>query len=152
MGDTHTDEAFVRTPEILGEFMYNKSSAESVILRALELVSEPRSWIRGVSSRRANGQYCNVDDPDAAKFCLYGAIDRAAQDTDVPFKNRQDAIEHVAFYAQARGFASIAEFNDHKAVRHSDVISALCRGFESAIQTRLMYEEEDVSPSQIIDH
>ena len=38
------------------------------------LVDDPKTWTRGSAARRANGMPCGVDDPEAVRFCVIGAI------------------------------------------------------------------------------
>jgi len=54
-----------------------KSLKHQVLTRALELVSNERSWTRHTVARTASDQPCKVTDPRAAKYCALGAIQRS---------------------------------------------------------------------------
>lgn len=43
-------------------------------MKAYELLSSPEKWTKGVSVRDKNDNQVSIDDPDACKFCIYGAI------------------------------------------------------------------------------
>jgi hypothetical protein len=54
-----------------------KSLKHQILGRALELVSDERSWTRSAIARTARDRACDVMHPDAKKFCAVGAIHRA---------------------------------------------------------------------------
>jgi len=77
-----------------------KSLQHQILGRALELVSDERSWTRHALARSASDDPCNVADPRAAKFCAIGAIKRAVLEIrgEVDHSLTKSAVRYVSSY------------------------------------------------------
>jgi hypothetical protein len=103
-----------------------------VIDRALRLIRDKRNWTRNVVTRRSNGIRCRPGDPDAIRYCAFGALVRAAIDVG------SDADAKLALTAEravirANGWnprTRLAAINDRRGHR------AVVRAFELALKNR----------------
>ena len=54
-----------------------KPLQHQILSRALELISDQRSWTQGAMARTASGNPCVVTHNGAVRFCAIGAVHRA---------------------------------------------------------------------------
>lgn len=48
-------------------------------MKAYELLDSPEKWIQNLAACAADGTSCDSDEPVAARWCLFGAINRCYQ-------------------------------------------------------------------------
>jgi hypothetical protein len=58
----------------------SKVLADHIIREASSLISDPAHWMQRELATAAEGESCDPCDPQAAAFCAYGALIRAACD------------------------------------------------------------------------
>jgi hypothetical protein len=66
-----------------------------IIREARNLIADPDGWIEGQLAMTATGENCDPWDPEAARFCAYGALIKAAygisNDSDTAMQFAQSA-------------------------------------------------------------
>ena len=79
-----------------------KSLQHQIISRALELVSDKRTWTQNAIARTASDDRCSFMHPKAAKFCAVGALHRAVFELAgaLDFKLAHAAVRHVSNYLE----------------------------------------------------
>lgn len=117
-----------------------REAATEILERALDILKDPKHWIRGYLAKKNTG-LTFPEDPDATSFCMLGAIQRAAGEIrmkenlftvhDAQNEAReilQDCIDKKSHI----DYGGIAGFNDHRNTRHSRVIGVLECAIEEA--------------------
>lgn len=56
----------------------SQSLERQVLLRAREIIADPKRWTRGAIARDRRSTDCAMSDSNAVRFCAYGALERAA--------------------------------------------------------------------------
>lgn len=101
-----------------------------VLLRAREVLSDPKAWTQGQFARDADGQACEPTSDKAVCFCLMGAMRKvtgvsSAYHHDSPYQRHNWAhyrqAQHVLYGVTGR----IDEFNDDPGVTHDGILAAL---------------------------
>lgn len=98
-----------------------------ILKKARELITDPEHWTRDTYARDAEGEYCNMNSPRAAKFCALGAIRRVSNSMSLGYLD-SDARVAMDMLARKIGGPSIAQFNDHHT--HEEVLAK----FDGAIK------------------
>ena len=89
-----------------------RQTLAEIALHAADLVEE--GWCQGAMALNVKGQACRIDDEEATRFCLDGAIHRSTLDLvgpgGWPIALRDELLKHPAI----RGHASprISKYND----------------------------------------
>ncbi len=86
----------------------SKSLKDQIITRALELVSDERTWTRASMARTADNHTCSCTSPEAVKFCALGAIYRAAFE----LTGQQDVALVKAAVRQVGDYVMLPYVND----------------------------------------
>ena len=90
-----------------------------IIARARALIATPGTWTQGEFARDANGEPVNWRSPDAERFCLWGALNRAAYEM-TGNKRQSITLADRAAAALRDGRTSLSGVNDRGS--HSDVL------------------------------
>lgn len=115
-------------------------SAHTILVRARELIAEPKNWTQGVMARDRTGDATLPGDKHATCFCTAGAVYRAEIDAwregyGTPVERvvaSSGATFAIAKAIEAREFGdnvSIVTFNDRPTTTHADVLQI----FDAAI-------------------
>lgn len=130
--------------------MKEDPTALDLLRHARGLIEE--GWAREAFARTKNGRPCDVEDPKAARFCLWGALHRTEVDLPLASGRVKDrAVEHlrtgikrtgIQLYPSLQGPVSLISFNDNRS-RKEPVL----RAFDFAIDEALL-EESILAPSR----
>lgn len=101
-----------------------------VLKAAREIISAPEHWCQGATARDADGVKTYPADPDACRWCAYGALLKAAGN----FRAADDGPLLLA--AQLPRGVGIGVFNDSH--EHAEVIAV----FDKAIETEELRQPE----------
>lgn len=82
-----------------------------------------RGWIQGDYARTAGGRWSPVHEPQAAKFCMMGALRRCGDGTRLYYK----AVDKLSSVCP---MGNIPEFNDYQGRKKSHVLAK----FDEAIR------------------
>jgi hypothetical protein len=94
-------------------------TAQQVFCEAAALI-ETRGWCQDVYARNANGRSVYWDDPDAAVFCMAGAIRRCATTTNLTSMEGWPGFDNLTPTGEKMG-----EWNDHPTRTADEVIAQL---------------------------
>lgn len=103
----------------------SKESNHQVLKRARKLLDKESAWTKWTFARDANDAPVDATDPKACKFCLIGALERAAWDMCLP-----GWVGAVPALTDATA-ASIPVWNDNPTRTHAEVIAALDKAIGS---------------------
>ena len=93
-----------------------------IVERARALVATPQTWTQGEFARNAGGEPVSWRSPEAAQFCLWGALNRAAYDM-TSHRYASVGLADRAAAALRRGVPSLSGVNDRG--MHADVLAVL---------------------------
>ena len=79
-----------------------------------ELLADPKHWTKDAIAKDQNGNRVSSLSNDAVSFCLLGACFRCNCE-----------IEYLISIIRARGFSSLAAFNDDSRTTYEDILSVL---------------------------
>lgn len=112
-----------------------------LLTRAREIITDSESWTKGTSARDQFDVECHQGtlDPDACKWCMWGAIEYAAMELDLDAGGfltkvadsmiRQIIPPFISTQHDYRvEFRTIADFNDGPERKHEHVIQVLNAG------------------------
>ena len=104
----------------------------SVLRRAAELIDTPAKWCQWSIALTPNGQGCGENHPKASRWCVGGAILRAA------FLGGMETHCGYAIVACQRrnGFPHLSFWNDHPLRTHAEVIAALLNAADAEDEGR----------------
>jgi hypothetical protein len=79
-----------------------KSLQHQIVSRALQLVSDNRTWTQNAIARTATDDPCSFMHPKAVKFCAIGALHRAVFELTgaLDFKLAHAAVREVSNYLE----------------------------------------------------
>lgn len=97
------------------------SNFAPIFARAREILAEPSAWIKGEDACDAFNEPVDVDAISATRFCVGGAIDRAAFELD----RRGEAYGACDELAAFMGADTVAEWNDEPDRTHAEVLAVL---------------------------
>jgi hypothetical protein len=95
----------------------SRNLQREILARARRLIGEPRRWTRYAAARDSRGSRCAPNDDRAARYCVYGALLRAA--FELTGNNRRAEVLARAAENEIRPDERISKFNDshsHRAV------------------------------------
>ena len=113
--------------------------------KAKKLISKPETWTKRAYARDINDQYVSYKDPEAYKFCISGAIDRAFYEIDVNIYeyNQNNKFQHINEFSRNikeftnrkpsasteitkyEEFEDFTQFNDDPETTHEEIIQLL---------------------------
>lgn len=103
------------------ELRYMKTTKE-LLLKAAEIVEQ--GWTQGELARDENDGVRSTQSAYACKFCMTGAILRAAGDAPNAFQVR-NAINIASTAVALLGYASIPKYNDASKRKQGEVAATL---------------------------
>lgn len=106
--------------------MTHSSAAAAVLRRAAALIDD-LGWCQRTNAQAANGKTVLSDDPDAARWCAYGAIRRVAAGPESSPRAVVEACHVLAQFIdpEATSTADITTWNDDDARTKAEVVAAL---------------------------
>jgi hypothetical protein len=93
-----------------------------IIERARALIATPDTWTQSEFARDAQGQPVSWRSPKAVRFCLWGALNRAAHEMTGDRHQAITLADHAAAVLR-RGTPSLSRLNDHGT--HADVLALI---------------------------
>jgi hypothetical protein len=97
-------------------------TAKDILLKAAEIVEQ--GWTQGELARDENDGVRRTQRGYACKFCMTGAIFRAAGDAPEAYQVHL-ALTKANTIVQLRGYASIPKYNDNRSRTQAEVAEAL---------------------------
>jgi hypothetical protein len=91
-----------------------------IIEKARALIATPDTWTQGEFARDADGERVSWRSPDAVRFCVWGALNRAAYDMTGDRRRSITLADHAA-RALRKGVTSLSGTNDQGT--HADVLA-----------------------------
>jgi len=104
------------------------NAIKQLLVDARKLIEKPENWTIGVMARDARGNEVPIDNADACKFCMLGAIRRADLEQQSALKAHEVVLPLATAIMERYGSTSIARTND--SVSHEEVLSI----FDKAIK------------------
>lgn len=101
---------------------------KSVIVRAREILSDPKHWIKSTYARNLVGDSVLATSPHAVCWCSMGALWKAFDEVG---KNTTRMEAYTFLQKNLLENEDIAGFNDNPDTTHSDVMAAFDRAIES---------------------
>ena len=110
--------------------LLNPMTIQGILSRTLELIREPDNWIKEV--------YAINESPTAGKYCLVGALSKAAASDTGTIEEIEEAILQASSKIQSilkempqeYKQPNLEYFNDHRDTSHEDVIEILKKAIE----------------------
>ena len=122
------------------------ATVSRIVARARTLIGDREHWVKGPLAMTASGEECSATNTKACKWCLVGALERAAAEQAgellVREATKEVAVALKGVPATLSGPASwffVAEWNDDPARKHAEVLDAL----DAAIARQQEQPEED---------
>jgi hypothetical protein len=109
---------------------------QQIIERAHALIARPESWTRGAFALDAGGDPVSWRSPNAARFCLWGALNRAAFELTGDKRQSITLGERAAATLRA-GKPSLSLINDHGT--HTDVLELFTTYMNTKAITRVIW-------------
>lgn len=110
--------------------------AYKLLERACILLDTPEAWTQLTPARNEDDHKCTPESKLARKWCLTGAITRAASELNAYNEDTIDrAIQHVRDTLDLRPMQSLQWWNDEKDRQHGEIIDALRRARKAAYTT-----------------
>ena len=92
----------------------------------LDFFDHGNKWTKGYFARDANDKYVDEDDPNACRFCLFGAIMKLSHTGQITHKEQDKFVSEIAKIIQTtEKVNTIARWNDHPTRTFADVESFL---------------------------
>lgn len=105
---------------------------EEFLTRTRDLIADPSRWCKGQYALDAGGSACSVHSELACRWCLEGAMQRAAE--LLPPSARDDAVIGAMYLICVRTRLLPHKFNDE--ADHADVVELLGALIEESHVTR----------------
>ena len=99
-----------------------------IIARARALIAAPQTWTQGEFARDGLGQPVSWRSPEAAQFCIWGALNRAASEV-TSNEHLRARLADGAARALRGATPSISRLNDGGS--HGDVLALIDRYLET---------------------
>ena len=110
---------------------------KQVIARAYELIENPAHWTQHAYARTSTGRKCPAISDRADRFCILGAIDRAASEVSPP--NAYIAYREAINFLQSSSVEIVPFVNDNRG--HAAVLAL----FKSALADEGLYVASSAS-------
>ena len=97
------------------------------LLKIRTRLKNPKHWTQGTHARDKRGHACFVDDPDAAQFCLMGAMLKSAP------------LDELTDICAALNFTScrhLVSWNDYLKRTHAEVLARIDTALEREMKSR----------------
>ena len=131
-------------------------TTRGLLRRARSIIEKPSRWNRESNARDRDGKPCHPHSNRAVKFCLYGAMDRAATPEGRADIQRAHTVACTAVHAIIRRnttepgkslprYAGPATFNDAEETKHGDVLAVLDQAIKEAPEFEEQYERNRAS-------
>lgn len=101
-----------------------------ILQTARSLIADPERWITDYWSENDDGEWVDPTDPRACRWCLRGALFRAAGQKITDEERETDAEIFLVRALGLQGVEDLAYLNDDKG--HAAVLAALDKGIEVA--------------------
>ena len=102
---------------------------QNILSKAIEIIKRPDNWLQNDEARNENDEIVESEDPTAVRYCLKGAIFKAALEMDTTLKSYTEAKDEVKETIKDEtgisGEPIIDFFNDDYDITHQDVIEIL---------------------------
>jgi len=95
-----------------------------IIENARALIATPQTWTQGEFARDGNGERVSWRSPEAVRFCVWGALNRAAYDVTGDRRGAVTLADHAARTLR-QGMKSLSGTNDQGT--HAVVIAVFDR-------------------------
>lgn len=115
-----------------------RPSLAEVLQRARELIADENNWCQGVYALNRHGRIVNVEDRFAVRFCMNGALARAAG-LSINEVEKGEIMRHLRPFLNGNNLHFAHRFNDTHA--HAEVLAA----FDKAISS--LHERESPNTS-----
>lgn len=93
-----------------------RKTKQGVINGAIKLLSNKDHWGQGANGQTIHGVVVDVDNPNAVKFCLQGAIQKCSINDDKLINSLLSCIDDVARKEHGVGIISINDNHGYEAV------------------------------------
>ena len=108
-----------------------------IIDEALNILDSPEKWTKKTSARDINDEHININDPNAYKFCILGAMEIASKIVNPPaktyVKHVYNIMEHLKKHIRSKN-KSISRFNDHPNTKYTGITRILHKAKRSIIR------------------
>lgn len=94
----------------------------TVLDRVYRLLEDKKKWTKGTLARNDKSRACDVDDPDACKFCLIGAVEYVCLNDTVNAASTYDFLDDFAVEKYQK---SSITFNDSRKTTYTDLMTFL---------------------------
>lgn len=101
-------------------------TTRELLIATRALIERPGSWTKNSVARKPGGSKTTATDPNAVKWCAFGALRKVFSGPDKPTWG-----EAYIFLCDAAGIDLVA-FNDAGVRTHSEVIAVFDRAIERA--------------------
>jgi hypothetical protein len=98
-----------------------------IVQRARALIATPQTWSQGEFARDGFGAPVSWRSPEATRFCIWGALNRAAREMCSDRQQRIRLADHAARALRGTA-ASISRLNDNGT--HADILALIDRYLE----------------------
>lgn len=95
-----------------------KKQIREQLERAVEILDEPGSWIKGKTAEISRGRACDYFDPRATRFCALGALAKAKSDEQAYEVHRHARSQVERFIPLRFKLKNLVCFNDDKGTTH----------------------------------
>lgn len=89
-----------------------------------DLLKSKDRWTRFASAKNKRNEICNIEDKNACKFCLEGAIGKVYGFGNCKAEKAGDKIAAAIKKIKGRCY-DIIQFNDSHITEHSDILKVL---------------------------
>ncbi len=111
-----------------------------VLKSARKIIENADNWTQGVLARKADNSNCKVADAEACKFCMVGAVLKAADIGEPTLAEPNKYLFYDQLYRRLSQYLGVADadrmylgkFNDES--KHEDVLAAFDRAIAALEQ------------------
>lgn len=105
-----------------------RPSIVDVLQRARELITDENNWCQGVYALNRHGRIVNVEDRFAVRFCMNGALARAAG-LSINEVEKGEIMRHLRPFLNGNNLHFAHRFNDDHT--HAEVLAAFDKAIAS---------------------
>ncbi len=110
-----------------------ETNVRKLLRKARNLIRKPENWIRDRLAETEDGIYTRYDEPDAAKFCVMGALGRVLKE-EADTSAWYDTNNVMKIILKKNNFESITQlvdFNNNLKTKHEDIMMAFDKAINS---------------------